>query len=72
MVNMNIDNKDYIDHGSILVTILKAEFKEFEPGLDAVQAWLVQLEALVSVSRFEPVIGGSATRFKFFKLGLRT
>ena len=57
-------------------TLSQAEFKEFEPRLDAVQTWLVPFEIIISVSRFEPVrnlnrfIGSSATRFKFFKFSL--
>ena len=46
--------------------------------LDATQTWLVPHEIVFSVSRFEPagaqlelVFGGSVTRFKFFKFGLR-
>ena len=34
----------------------EAEFKEFEPRLDTVQTWLVQLEILRSVSRFKPAL----------------
>ena len=33
----------------------EAECKKFEPRLDAVQTWLVQLEILITVSRFKPV-----------------
>ena len=31
----------------------KAEFKEFEPRLDAVQTWLISHKFMFSVSRFE-------------------
>ena len=31
----------------------ETDFQEFEPHLDAIQTWLVQLEILISVSRFE-------------------
>ena len=42
----------------------EVEFKDFEPQhMRRGSTWLVQLE-------FKPVIGGSATRFKFIKFGL--
>ena len=44
----------------------EAQFKEFQHEIHEYN-WIV-----FSVSRFEPVFGGSSTRFKFFKFTLCT
>ncbi len=58
--------------GSLEITIKapETEFKEFQI-LDAVQTLLVPFEFFVFLAgaKLQPVFGGSATRFKFFKVG---